>query len=168
MHGLPIICDKEVNRVWHGRIRKTLVDEFCQTHVVVCDENVKINIPDPVVLPGLDNSLNHVKLKPRSPSGRVRFIIDIKIVIVDLSIICKGKNRVSDFLVEDEYVRQKRSSRLRTIFVLKPEMKVCLRTRNEGDNCYSRFWRTMVDMSLLQFAPVWMNGHELPCEKCYE
>jgi hypothetical protein len=67
------------------------MNEICQTCAGICDKDIKVHIPDPVVLPGPYNTFNHVKLKPRGATCRIRFVINIKIVTVKPCIICGEK-----------------------------------------------------------------------------
>lgn len=53
------------------------MDNLCQARRCICYKRVEIHPPDPVVLPGVDDALDHVELKPRNAPFRMGFIINI-------------------------------------------------------------------------------------------
>lgn len=96
------------------------MDDISQTHAGVCDKDVKVYIPNPVVLPSPNDTFDHVKLQPCGASFRMRFVVNIKVITMETSIIFEQK-------VEPRKLVNASSCEfeiLRTIFVSKSEMHV--------------------------------------------
>lgn len=120
---LPIVRHKRINCVWHCRICQNLMKYIRQTHIGVRYKSMEVQIPDSVVLSGLDYVFNHVKFEPYGASRRIRFII------MQSSIICGETNKVGELSLNRSnfYIQTKLEiSGLHTNFVFQPDMKVGL------------------------------------------
>lgn len=123
---LPIIRHEEINCVWHCRVCQTFINYIRQTHISVCDESVEIQIPDPVVLSSLDYAFNHVKFEPCGASRRIRFIINMKIITMQSSIIYNDTNKVSDLSLKILSLFSKHTLEIRFSY------NFCFLNRDEG------------------------------------
>jgi len=80
--SLPICREEKIDLIWLRVLGKGFRDEICKCNCVVCNQGIKVDPPDPIVVSSFHNLLQHHELVPHNISRSIRFVVDDEIITV--------------------------------------------------------------------------------------